>query len=162
MASGGSIFQYFKSNVCFKKLKYRLLFIDEDLNFETLNVPFVCVVNTKSRYDHTSEQFAHWVCLYYDGNVEKNIIFFDSLGMPPPDKLLRDMYNSRVFNSFTYGNFPIQSKFTDLCGLYIVMFTYLLFCEKFSIVQFLDLFSRNTIENDIRIFDIYNRTFGDS
>ena len=48
MINGGSIFQYFKSNVRFKRLKYRLLFIDEDLNFEILNAPFVCVVNTKS------------------------------------------------------------------------------------------------------------------
>lgn len=159
MASGESIIRYLKSNRCFKGLECHLHFIDENLNLETFTPPFACVFNTLSKYNPSYKKFAHWVCLFYDGNVEKDIIFFDSLGGPIPDELLRTVTKSGVFNSFSRVNFSIQSEQSDLCGVYVVMFLYALFCEKLSLHKFLELFSLNSIENDTRILSAYNRIF---
>lgn len=159
MTSGGTIFQYFKSDPCFKGLDIRLFFIDEKPHFEDSNVPFVYIFNTKSKRAASLKQFAHWICLYYDGNVEKNIVFFDSLGSSPPNVLLRNISKCGVFKSYTSANYPIQSGLSQLCGQYIIVFSYLSFCVGLRFSQFLDLFSQNRIENDKRIFDIYNRIF---
>lgn len=157
MASGEKILQYFKSNACFKGLECNLFFIDEKLDFNEFNVPFVCIINTKSKYGYVEGKESHWVCLYYNGNREKCIIFFDSLAKPPPSQVLKNIYNSGLFNCVSYSNLPIQSRFTELCGLYVVMLVYLVFCKGLSFAQFLDTFSSNTAENDKHMFSIYNK-----
>ncbi len=162
MTSGEKILHYFKSNACFKGLECNLFFIDEKLNFNEFNVPFVCVVNTKSKYGHAGRKESHWVCLYYNGNREKRIIYFDSLAKSPPSRVLKNIYNSGLFNCVSYSNLPIQSRFTELCGLYVVMLIYLVFCKGLSFAQFLDTFSLDTAENDRRVFSIYSKGFRNS
>ena len=66
---------------------------------------------------------------------------------------------SLLFGCFSRVNFSIQSEQSDLCGVYVVMFLYALFCEKLSLHKFLELFSLNSIENDTRILSAYNRIF---
>lgn len=159
MTSGETIFQYLKTNPCFKGLQIGLFFIDEKPHFEDSNAPFVYVFNTKWKREVPLKQFAHWICLYYDGNVERNIVFFDSLGAPPPHILLRNISKCGVFKSYTRANYAIQSGLSQLCGQYIIVFSYLSFCVGLKFSQFLDLFPQNRVENDKHIFDIYNKIF---
>lgn len=159
MTSGGTIFQHLKSDPCFKGLEIRLFFIDEKPDFESSNVPFVYIFNTKSKKEVSSNKLGHWICLYYNGNIEKNIVFFNSLGGPPPKMLLKNISKCGIFKSYTHVNHPIQSELSQLCGHYIIVFSYLLFCVGLNFSQFLELFSENRIENDKRIFDIYNRIY---
>ena len=77
MASGEKILQYFKSNVCFKGLECNLFFIDEKLDFNEFNVPFVCIINTKSKYGYAEGKESHWVCLYYNAGdfMQRKLLF---------------------------------------------------------------------------------------
>lgn len=159
MASGEDIFLYFKSNPCFKDLEIRMFFIDEDPHFQNSKTPFVYVFNTGLKRELSTGKLEHWVCLYYNGNDEKNIVFFDSLGDPIPNALLKNVSQHGVFKSYTQTNCPIQSGLSRLCGEYIVVFSYISFCVGLSFSQFLDLFSENRLENDKKVFDLYNRIF---
>lgn len=113
-----------------------------------LNGPIGVVINT----EESSKSGLHWISVYVDeyGNGE----FFDSLASPTTFKQF-EPYLKENCVEFLIPTFPIQSSISRTCGIYASAFLALRF-EECSLYDFMNIFSRRTIANDIIIGRILN------
>ena len=154
MATGEELVRILKSNSCFYGLNYDLFFIDEMKSLRVLNTPFVYIINTKSKRDSITSIPGHWIMLF--SNNREILVYFDSLGQKIPKRLEDVIVNSELFKTVQYVKTPIQGQQSFVCGAYIIICIYSLFCKKKSLAQFVELFSVNTTQNDKEVSRLYN------
>ena len=154
MATGEELVRILKNHDCFCGLNYDLFFIDEIKSLRVLNRPFAYIINTKSKQDRITSVPGHWIMLF--SNNSEILIYFDSLGQKIPKRLEIIISNSGLFKAIQYVKGPIQGQHSVVCGAYIIFCIYNLFCKKNSLIQFVELFSTNTTQNDKEISRLYN------
>lgn len=89
---------------------------------------------------------SHWVALI---KRKKEIFYFDSYGMPPPDTVINKLQypESHVF----FNDTQIQNIKSILCGYYCLLFLFHMKATSSlanNIMKFLQLFYLNTKKND--------------
>ena len=122
---------------CFKGV----LPLDKLRSMKINQKPFAIIINL----DYSNEPGSHWVTLFIDENNEG--YYFDSFGFPNfSNEMLYFLRNNKI-NKINFNKYFIQSKNSDNCGAYCVLFVKML-CNGYSMREFLNLFSNNTEEND--------------
>lgn len=137
--------------------KFKGCFFKDELNNIESNSNYI--INLHSKYDKDGKinTGSHWVALVTDTN--KNSIYFDPYGLPPPKEI------SRVLKEFEYKEANtkknIQSLMSNLCGFFCLAFIYFLKKSKQRTKQlykdtsiFLELF-----EDLDKVTDIYKNEF---
>lgn len=89
----------------------------------------------------------HWVALIMHSPTQAE--FFDSLGKSPTD-YSQDIQNFLKKNSVQYNfkSIQLQPRYSDLCGLYVLVFLIARLCFKNSLNQVYALFSKYIQFND--------------
>ena len=88
----------------------------------------------------------HWIAVIIHSSSEAD--FFDSLGKPP--KNYKEIENF-IFKNSKYCNFRckrLQPSYSDLCGLYVLVFLISRLCLKLSLSSVYALFSSSIQRND--------------
>ena len=93
----------------------------------------------------------HWIVIYIDGDRGE---YFDSYGLPPLHTTFRTFLNNCCLE-WTYNNTTLQSPLSNVCGQNCV--AYLLFrCRNVPMKMFVNLFGKDLVANDCRVFDWLN------
>jgi hypothetical protein len=122
---------------------------DKIPKFTKMDFPCSLVVNT----DTSKQPGTHWLAVYYDKNG--NCYFFDSMAFSPQFYNLDNVLLKHA-KSLVYSTFPIQSYYSDFCGLYCVLF--ILFKSRdYSLDNFLNFFDENTLKNDRKILYLISK-----
>ena len=130
----------------------------DELNF-SLNTNEFVISNTDPSYMSGE----HWVAFYKN---KKNVVeFFYSFGMLPSYYSLnfqRFIYQNTENNEFVYNCSQIQSNFSNICGLYCLLF-YISISEGYSLEHFINSFHNNKKWNDAyclrSVENIFHYTF---
>lgn len=110
-----------------------------------LNKPGYYIINIQSSKEGSG---THWTALIY--NPEKSY-FFDAYGFPPPDDI------ELLLPEYEYNMFDIQNINSSSCGFYCIAFLKFMNSKKdkeSAFKAFLNLFKRNTIQNENILDDI--------
>ena len=88
----------------------------------------------------------HWIAVIIHSSSEAD--FFDSLGKPPGNypEIENFIYKNSEFCNFKYKR--LQPSYSDLCGLYVLVFLISRLCLKMSLSHVYTLFSSNIHLND--------------
>ena len=97
-------------------------------------------------------KFGHFVALYYNAN--QNLEIFDSLNYTTVPEYITKQ--TKIVNYVS--NRKIQSKFSQLCGLYCLYWIYFRYL-KYENKCILSHFSNNQDVNDSRIYLFYKKNF---
>ena len=116
---------------CLSKIKYT-------------KIPFSIVVNT----DTSNKPGHHWIAIYI---TKYKIEIFDSLGFNPNNWLIYPTHIIQFVQKYLYGRYltiskPIQSPYSNLCGLYCIYF--ILHRQHFSFRLIQNMFTDNYDYND--------------
>jgi hypothetical protein len=122
---------------------------DKMPNITKKDFPCSMVVNT----DTSKQPGTHWLAIYYDKNGNCN--FFDSMALSPEFYNLKDTL-IKPAQSIKFSTFPIQSFYSDFCGLYCVLFI-LFKSRNYTLENFLELFDKNTLKNDRTILHLISK-----
>lgn len=113
--------------------------------------PCAFVVNT----DVSTMPGRHWVAFY--AKDDSSLEMFDSFGHPP-SKYPQFKYFTDLFAVVEFNGNRMQEHWSSACGLYCMV--YILFrCKGFSLVDFVQLFTRDYRNNDQVITGFVNRTW---
>lgn len=155
MTSGSQIMGHLKSNPCFNGLNCKVVFMNDNIDLSNVQRPFAYIINIESE----DGGVGHWVVLFHDGGLSRDLVYFDSFGAPPPEFILNNISTCELFNHCEYNSFPIQHKSSKVCGLYSLLCVYFLFCKKTDLETFVNVFSSDLCENDRGIISIYSGLF---
>lgn len=114
----------------------------------TSKLPLNIIANT----DPADKPGQHWVSLSIDKRGKG--YYFDSFGLPPLVPSIRRFLTLKCKNGWTYNKTQIQDVRTTVCGNYCVLFT-IFKCNNLSPKQFFVQFSDKTMENDIKMKNIF-------
>ena len=93
--------------------------------------PSALVVN----HEPSHKGGSHWVGIYFNNAHE--LFYFDPLGVKP-NECIEHYIKINAFTNIIYNNLPIQPLLSPHCGLYCVIFIYLMCIGK----KFPDILSR--------------------
>ena len=111
-------------------------------------LPLNIIINT----DPSNKPGTHWVCVSIDKNGRG--FYFDSFGFPPITPQILKFIRIRSKNGWSYNKTQIQNINASTCGNYCVL--YIIFrCNNMTNKQFLSVFGRRTVENDIKMRKIF-------
>jgi hypothetical protein len=110
--------------------------------------PIAIIVNT-----HPSDKPGeHWVTII----ISRNGIgeYFDSFGLPPLHAEFVKYLDKNCEKGWRFNPIPLQNQNSTTCGHYCVL--YVIFrCLGYSYDDFIGKFTKNTIENDSKVIDIF-------
>ena len=112
--------------------------------------PSAYVCNTQP---HTKEG-EHWIAIYVDERGRGE--YFDSYGLPPVHGKFVNFLDSQSL-TWTFNDKQLQGVTSRVCGQYCVF--YLLHrCRGLSLNTIVNMFSRNTQDNDVLVQDFIVRS----
>ena len=101
------------------------------------------VVNLENK----NQDGSHWTALIM---AAKNCVYFDSYGMPPPEKLYQ--FLEKKYKKVYFSKMEIQDMDSTFCGYFCLAFLKFVETRRGSLIQklqsFQKLFKENTREND--------------
>lgn len=114
------------------------------------NRPIVLISNV----DSSSEPGSHWIAIY----IAKNDVsyFFDSYGLYPVKLEFVNFLQKYSFNNWTFNKKRFQDIYTDVCGMYVCLFT-LFLQNTFNVNFFTQLFTHDTVKNDAMVCDLFKK-----
>ena len=114
--------------------------------------PFAIVINLDKHHQPGS----HWVAVY--ASEMNNMQYFDSYGRPPAlHSIIR--FLKRVGGRWTYNENELQNTTTSVCGQYCLVYLWMR-SRGHRLQDFVQLFGRHTMKNDIKIDAMFKKTFG--
>jgi hypothetical protein len=111
--------------------------------------PFAYIVNTKPD-NHPGE---HWVAVH--GDRKGSCSYFDSFGLIPKNATMRKFLSNK---NGLYNDVLFQSKYSNLCGAYCLLYL-MLKCARKDIKVMRNLFAKNTLINDHIMLHVYKTYF---
>ena len=88
----------------------------------------------------------HWVAVIIHSSSEAD--FFDSLGKPPGEHPTIENFIHKNSEQCNVKSKRLQPSYSDLCGLYVLVFLISRLCLNMSLSQVYALFSNNIQNND--------------
>lgn len=115
---------------------------------KTFERPCGYVVNS----DESDKPGKHWLAFFFpqDGPPE----YFDSYGLPPS----KTAFLKFLKTAYQYNPRWIQSVSSAVCGQYVIFFL-LKRSENISFKDIVDMFTEDTIANDVLVNKIIEKTF---
>ena len=114
-----------------------------------INFPCGFIINT----DPITRKGSHWVAVFFYSASKCE--FFDSMGQNP--KFYNAYFENFIYKfctNFTYNHKPIQMRYSNICGIYCIMF--LMYCCKAKRMNiFIEQFGSNRSLNDIILMNMY-------
>ncbi len=117
---------------------------------KTVQAPGALVANTKPLGED-----GHWLGIFI--TCSNYGFYFDSFGLPPRQTELRDFMQENCEKWF-FSSKTVQSMHTTTCGLFVCGFI-IAMCEGSSLQSYLDSFSDDLAENDLKITDSINHLY---
>ena len=112
--------------------------------------PFSLVVNT----DKSDQQGTHWIAIYVDSKGRG--IYYDPFGRKPHHSEFEEYLIKYCKNGYTYNKSSLQCITCVTCGEYST--AYVIFrTVGYSHRRFIQIFSSDTISNDILIKNLFNK-----
>ena len=119
---------------------FRGVFSINELVTKPKKLPAAYVYNTFPRHN---KSVGHWVALFVTKTNE--IEFFDSYGLPPPQKLLKMV--RQWSRKISWNKIKFQNYTSNVCGLYAVYYLHFK-SYNWTLRQIQNHFSKNAFEND--------------
>lgn len=122
------------------------IFARDELPNKINKYPCSFIINTEPRH----KPGKHWLAIFFNEN--RNLEFFDPMGMPPSYYLLDDYFEKMSSNKYKWNKIRIQSLFSNLCG-HICLF-YLFFKSRHHTLEYIQSnFSSDYQKNEKMILD---------
>jgi hypothetical protein len=137
------IVQILRKDNCVKH-KFRGIFSADQIPSVLLEGAYI--VNT----DESWLPGKHWVSFYKEGG---KVEYFDSYGFKPLSK-----FENALGENLHYNAEQIQSYFTTVCGQHCIYFLHER-CSNKSMIEIINQFTENHLQNDIRVNNIINRWY---
>lgn len=145
------------------QLRYALLEICNDIKsfvcakneLKYINEESFCIIFNTSNNDTKGK---HWCALYKLGDM-KEIVFFDSFGLPYyyyGSDVVEFLRNKCKF--VRYNTMQLQPNSSSTCGMFCLFFIYKGMCG-ISFDKFLSLFSRNKLKNATLVSTFVRNSF---
>lgn len=114
------------------------------------SLPIVIISNV----DSSKEPGTHWVAFY----IAKNDVsyFFDSYGLYPIKLEVVNFLQKYSFNNWTYNKKRLQDVYTDVCGMYVCLFT-LFVNNSLDTTSFTKLFTNDSVNNVALVCDLFKK-----
>lgn len=120
------------------------------------NKPNFLIFNT----DYSHKEGSHWVAAYI--NLDKESYFIDSFSQHPNQYDLEDFWLEVNNSDYKTLPKPLQSSYTNVCGLYVVFFGHYL-CKGYDMSKILELIpDRSKVLRDRYILEWFERNYGKS
>ena len=104
--------------------------------------PLAFIINTA----RVGEPGEHWIALFINQN---NIAeYFDSFGFEPICCRIKKLCELNKIDTIIINKNPLQNIFAMSCGKYCILFLKMR-CNNHSIEEFLNIFSENTLKNEM-------------
>lgn len=140
---------------CDKKTRQKfigVLALDEFKSFVQKNTLLegLYVINS----DNSDSPGRHWFMIFYDKDY---LAFFDSFARSSNFYNITKELNS-VNRKIDEVPFQLQHFFSDVCGEYVILFSYNL-CRNRKLIEILKRFSVNHKDNDNKVIHFVNKHF---
>lgn len=112
----------------------------------------ICII---SNLDPDTKPGSHWVAIHVDNNGVGE--YFDSFGRKPIEH--HKKFLKRNAKIWVYNNKHLQNYFTSICGEYCLVYLYFRYKKMFTMKQFINFFSTNTLCNDLLLDEMFNSIF---
>ena len=135
------------------KQKFReVLALDEFKGFVQANTLLkgLYVINN----DNSDSPGRHWFLIFFDKNY---LAFVDSFARSPNFYNVREELKS-INQEIHEIPFQLQDNFSDVCGEYVIFFSYNL-CRNKTLTEILKRFSVNRKDNDYKVYTFVSKNF---
>lgn len=107
-----------------------------------------------SNLDPDTKPGSHWIAIYIDTKGVGE--YFDSFGRKPLG--YHEIFLQTNCRKWIYNNKILQNCISSFCGIYCLVYIYFKY-NGFSMSQFVNLFSDNSVCNDQLVQDMFKSIF---